>query len=148
MDPQSAFCANPDCADRGVKDKGNIKIHSHKERRFRCATCKKTFAATTGTPFFRLHKDQSLLLCVITLLSHGCPLPAVVAALIESLRAATSLQRLGLAGAAAGCDREAADDANQGSMDVHGCSPCRASERRRRADAYARGDLRVRSIVP
>lgn len=80
MDPQGVFCANPDCADRGVKDKGNIKIHSHKERRFRCATCKKTFAATTGTPFFRLHKDQSLLLCVITLLSHGCPLPAVVAA--------------------------------------------------------------------
>jgi transposase-like protein len=80
MNPQGVFCANPACADRGVTDKGNIKVHSHKQRRFRCATCKKTFAATTGTPFFRLHKDQGLFLCVITLLAHGCPLPAIVAA--------------------------------------------------------------------
>jgi transposase-like protein len=80
MNPQGVFCANPACADRGVTDKGNVKVHSHKERRFRCLTCKKTFAASSGTPFFRLHKDQSLFLCVITLLTHGCPLPAVVAA--------------------------------------------------------------------
>jgi transposase-like protein len=80
MNPQGVFCANPACADRGVKDKGNVKVHSHKERRFRCLTCGKTFAATSGTPFYRLHKDQTLFLCVITLLAHGCPLPAVVAA--------------------------------------------------------------------
>src|SRR5215207_6009789 len=80
MDPQGVFCANPACADRGVTDRGNIKVHSHKYRRFRCASCKKTFAATSGTPFFRLHKDQALFLCVITLLAHGCPVPAVVAA--------------------------------------------------------------------
>ena len=80
MNPQGVFCANPACADRGVTDKGNVKVHSHKERRFRCLTCKKTFAASSGTPLYRLHKDQSLFLCVITLLTHGCPLPAVVAA--------------------------------------------------------------------
>jgi transposase-like protein len=80
MDPQGVFCANPACADRGVKDKGNVKAHSIKERRFRCSTCGKTFAASCGTPFYRLHKDQSLFLTVITLLVHGCPLPAVVAA--------------------------------------------------------------------
>ena len=80
MDPRGVFCANPACPDRGATDKGNIKIHSRKERRFRCATCKKTFAATTGTPFYRLHEDRSLLVCVVTLLAHGCPLPAVVAA--------------------------------------------------------------------
>lgn len=80
MNPQGVFCANPACADRGLTDKGNIIVHSHKERRFRCTTCKKTFAATTGTPFYRLHKDQALLLCVVSLLAHGCPVPAIVAA--------------------------------------------------------------------
>jgi transposase-like protein len=80
MNPQGVFCANPACADRGAVDKGNIKVHSHKEGRFRCLTCNKTFAASTGTPFYRLHKDQALFVCVITLLTHGCPLPAVVAA--------------------------------------------------------------------
>jgi transposase-like protein len=80
MNPQGVFCANPACADRGATDKGNVKVHSHKERRFRCLTCGKTFAASSGTPFFRLHKDQSLFLTVITLLTHGCPLPAIVAA--------------------------------------------------------------------
>jgi ribosomal protein L37AE/L43A len=48
--PQGVFCANPDCPDRGVTDKGNIKVHSHKEQRFRCATCRKTFAGSKGTP--------------------------------------------------------------------------------------------------
>jgi transposase-like protein len=80
MNPQGVFCANPACADRGAVDKGNVKVHSHKERRFRCSSCNKTFAASCGTPFYRLHKDQALFVCVITLLSHGCPLPAVVAA--------------------------------------------------------------------
>lgn len=80
MDPKGVFCANPACSDRGVADKGNIKVHSRKEQRFRCATCKKTFAASKGTPFYRLHKDDILLVCVVTLLAHGCPLPAIVAA--------------------------------------------------------------------
>jgi transposase-like protein len=80
VNPQGVFCANPACADRGATDKGNVKVHSHKERRFRCLSCGKTFAATTGTPFYRLHKQESLFLCVITLLTHGCPVPAVVAA--------------------------------------------------------------------
>jgi len=80
MDPQGVFCANPACADRGAPNKGNVKVHSHKERRFRCLTCKKTFAASAGTPFYRLHKEQSLFLTVITLLTHGCPLQAIVAA--------------------------------------------------------------------
>ena len=80
MDTKGVFCANPACADRGATDKGNVKVHSHKERRFRCLSCNKTFAASSGTPFYRPHKDQSLFVCVLTLLTHGCPLPAVVAA--------------------------------------------------------------------
>ena len=46
MDPTKAFCDNPDCPSRGKVGCGNIKVHSHKEQRFRCATCGKTFAAS------------------------------------------------------------------------------------------------------
>jgi hypothetical protein len=79
MNPQGVFCANPDCADRGAIDKGNVLVHSKKERRFRCLSGKKTFAATCGTPLYRLHKDQALFLTVITLLAHGWAVPAFAA---------------------------------------------------------------------
>jgi transposase-like protein len=92
VDPQAVFCANPDCPHRGAQGKGNVIAHSLKERRFRCRTCGKTFAATSGTPFFRLHKDQTLFLCVVTLLAHGCPLPAVVAAFALDERTVASWQ--------------------------------------------------------
>jgi hypothetical protein len=74
------FCDNPDCPARGKTGEGNIKVHSHKEERFRCTTCKKTFAATKGTPFYRLHKDRYLFVIVIALLTRGCPLQAIVVA--------------------------------------------------------------------
>jgi hypothetical protein len=35
-------------------EKGNIRIHSRKGQRYCCSTCERTFAATTGTPFYRL----------------------------------------------------------------------------------------------
>jgi len=80
MNPEGVFCTNPACADRGATDKGNVKVHSHKDRRFRCWTCSKTFTASKGTPLYRLHRDPALFLCVVTLLTHGCPLQAVVVA--------------------------------------------------------------------
>ena len=43
--------------------------------------CKKTFSATKDTAFYRIHKPQEeLVLMVLTLLAHGCPLQAIVAA--------------------------------------------------------------------
>ncbi len=80
MDPTTVFCHNPACSARGQVGQGNITVHSRKEQRYRCHTCGKTFAASTGTPFYRLHKDPALLVIVLTLLTHGCPLPAIVAA--------------------------------------------------------------------
>lgn len=80
MDPTAVFCANPQCPARGKLGEGNIRVHSRKEQRFRCACCGKTFAASKGTPFYRLHKGRALFVCVITLLTHGCPLQAIVAA--------------------------------------------------------------------
>jgi transposase-like protein len=80
MDPHRAFCTNPGCPARGQIGQGNIKVHSRKEQRLRCSTCGTTFAASKGTPFYRLHQGRTLFVTVVTLLAHGCPLQAVVAA--------------------------------------------------------------------
>ncbi len=80
MDPHTQFCPNLDCPARGQRGQGNIRMHSHTERRYRCTTCGRTFAATTGTPFFRLKTAADLVTTVLTLLCHGCPPQAIVAA--------------------------------------------------------------------
>jgi len=80
MDPQTQFCHNPACPARGKAGEGNIVTHSRKEQRYRCKTCKKTFAATKGTPFFRVHQAVEVVTIVTTLLCHGCPMQAIVAA--------------------------------------------------------------------
>jgi transposase-like protein len=74
------FCDNPECSARGKIAQGNIKVHSRKEQRYVCRCCSVTFAASKGTAFYRLHKERSLFVCVITLLTHGCPPQAIVAA--------------------------------------------------------------------
>lgn len=80
MDPRTQFCHNPDCPARGKTGEGNIHVHSRKEARYRCKTCGKTFAATTGTPLFRLKTTSDIFTIVLTLLCHGCPIQAIVAA--------------------------------------------------------------------
>ena len=80
MHPQEQFCQNNDCPARGRVGKGNITVHSKKDQRFRCKVCGHTFTAGKGTAFFGLKKDAGLVVIVITLLAHGCPIPAIVAA--------------------------------------------------------------------
>jgi transposase-like protein len=80
MDPQAQFCHNPDCPARGQPGRGNIHIHSRKEQRDRCTTCGRTFVATRDPPSYRLKKATDLVTIVLTLLCHGCPLQAIVAA--------------------------------------------------------------------
>src|SRR3954467_8173202 len=80
MDPLAQFCHNPDCPARGQLGSCNIRIHSRKQRRYRCSTCGRTFAATRDTPFYRLKKSVDVVTFVITLLCHGCPVQAIVAA--------------------------------------------------------------------
>jgi transposase-like protein len=80
MDPQGQFCHNSDCSDRGQRGRGNICIHSRKEQRYCCSAWGRTFAATTGTPFYRLRTATDVVTVVLTLLCHGCPLQAIVAA--------------------------------------------------------------------
>lgn len=80
MDPQTQFCPNPDCPARGQRAQGNVRVHSQTERRYRCNTCRRTFAATRSTPFFRLKHAAEVVTMVLTLLCHGCPVQAIVAA--------------------------------------------------------------------
>ncbi len=80
MDPQTQFCPNPDCPARGLVGQDTIRVHSWPERRYRCVRCRRTFAATAGTPFYRLKREAEVVVLVLTLLVHGCPLQAIVAA--------------------------------------------------------------------
>ena len=80
MDPATVFCPNLECPARGQTGAGNIGIHSRKDRRFICTQCGKTFTATHGTVFYRLRTSADLVVLIVTLLAHGCPVQAIVAA--------------------------------------------------------------------
>src|SRR3989475_191378 len=80
MDPTTVFCPNLACPARGQIGQGNIGIHSRQDQRFICAQCRKTFAATKGTAFYRLRTPAATVVLVRTLLAHGCPLQAIVVA--------------------------------------------------------------------
>ena len=69
-----------DCPARGQKGEGNIRIHCRKRARYRCTVCRQTFSDRAGTIFFRRRTEEETITRVITLVSHGCPVPAVEAA--------------------------------------------------------------------
>lgn len=79
MNPEEAFCPNPDCPLHGIRDQDNIHVHSHKEKRYRCRRCTKTFAETKGTPFYRRKYKACFISEVVSLLAYGCPPQAIVA---------------------------------------------------------------------
>lgn len=80
MDPTIVFCPNLACPARGQSGQGTIGIHSRKEQRFLCTVCHKTFSATKGTALYRLRTSAETVSLVVTLLAHGCPPQAIVAA--------------------------------------------------------------------
>jgi len=80
MNPKDIFCPNIDCPARGQIGKGNISIHSQKEKRYLCNECESTFTTTKGTIFYRLRTDSQIVVQVITLLAYGCPNQAIVQA--------------------------------------------------------------------
>jgi transposase-like protein len=80
MNPESVFCPNLECVARGQRGRGNITIHSQKEKRYECQICHTTFSATRGSIFYRLRTDPVTVMLVVTLLAYGCPLQAIVAA--------------------------------------------------------------------
>jgi transposase-like protein len=74
MNPQKQFCHNQNCWAYGRKGEEHIVIHSHKEKRYRCKRCRRTFSQTKGTALYRLHKPQELVFVVLTLLAYGSPI--------------------------------------------------------------------------
>jgi transposase-like protein len=81
MAPTTTCCPKRNCPARGQTGRGNIGSHAPKAPRFICHECHKTFSATTGTVFYRLRPAAETVRLVVTLLAHGCPVPAMVAAL-------------------------------------------------------------------
>jgi transposase-like protein/IS1 family transposase len=78
MDSSKVFCPNSTCSARGQIEQGNIVIHDRKRQRYRCKVCKKTFSARRGTMFEGLRKPVDLIVIVVTLLTYGCPVQAIV----------------------------------------------------------------------
>jgi len=80
MNPHPLFCPNEACPSRGIEAADNIRVHDGRRDRWRCRTCGKTFSSRQGTPFHRLRTDPVIVIQVVTLLSYGCPLQAIVQA--------------------------------------------------------------------
>ncbi len=80
MNPHKVFCPNITCPARGQTGKGNIGVHSQKEKRYICGVCQKTFTTTKGTLFYRLRTAPETVMMVMVLLAHGCPIQAIVKA--------------------------------------------------------------------
>lgn len=93
MNPQATFCPNPACSARGQVGQGNIRVHSVKEGRYRCMTCHKTFSETSGTARYGIKKPPQDFTRVVTLLGHGCPVQAIVAAFGLDERTVADWQR-------------------------------------------------------
>jgi len=93
MNPQEQVCHNDRCWVYGRAGEGHIVIHSQREHRYRCTRCGKTFSATKDTPFYRLHHPQALVVIIVTLLAHGCPVQAIVAAFGLDERTVADWQR-------------------------------------------------------
>jgi transposase-like protein len=93
MNPQKQFCHNQNCWAYGRKGEEHIVIHSHKEKRYRCKRCRRTFSQTKGTALYRLHKPQELVFVVLTLLAYGSPIQAIVAAFGLDERTVTRWQK-------------------------------------------------------
>lgn len=62
------FCPNLVCPARGRYGQGNIGVHSRKEQRYTCPICKRTFAPSKGTVFFRLRTAADVASLTIILL--------------------------------------------------------------------------------
>jgi transposase-like protein len=80
MDPQGQYCPNLACAARGQVDGQTVRIHSRKDGRYYCTVCGQRWSARAGTMFARLHYPEAVVVQVVTLIAHGCPLQAIVVA--------------------------------------------------------------------
>src|SRR5579859_5533977 len=114
MDTSNQFCPNLACSARGKLGAGNITIHDRQRQRYRCTCCKQTFRARRGTMFEGLRKPRELIVIVVTLLSYGCPLQAIVHAFeLDERTVARWRDRAG-----SHCEKVHKDKIEQGKLDM------------------------------
>jgi transposase-like protein/IS1 family transposase len=80
MNPAEQVCSNVHCAISGHVGQGNIVSHGQNPPRYKCKQCGATFTPTKNTALYRSHKPKTEFVQVTTLLAHGCPTQAIVAA--------------------------------------------------------------------
>ncbi|MCB0192586.1 MAG: hypothetical protein KDJ65_11635, partial [Anaerolineae bacterium] len=78
MNLETVFCPNLECPARGQTGRGNVQVHSRKEKRYYCKVCQRTFSESKGTLFYGLKTEAQTVLLVVTLMAYGCPLQAIV----------------------------------------------------------------------
>lgn len=93
MDSSQVCCQNETCPARGQVGRGNIGIHSQKQRRYICRECGQTFTESKGTMFYRLRYSAEFVTQMVTLLADGCPIQAIVAAFGLDERTVSSWHR-------------------------------------------------------
>lgn len=114
MDASKQFCPNEACSARGQKAQGNIRIHDRQRQRYRCKVCKRTFSARRGTMFEGLRKPRDLIVIVVTLLTYGCPVQAIVHAFgLDERTVANWRDRAGMH-----CQRVHQEIVEQGQLDL------------------------------
>lgn len=64
-------CKNQNCKQQGQECAGNVVIHSQKERRFQCNSCKSTWVAHRNKPEYRLRKPKIKIVSAYNLISNG-----------------------------------------------------------------------------
>lgn len=93
MNPQEIFCPNMECPARGQTGRGNIHVHSLKDKRCVCDVCGETFTTSKGTIFYRLRSSPQIVMYVIVLLAYGCPIQAIVKAFLLDERTVRDWQK-------------------------------------------------------
>jgi transposase-like protein len=93
MNPQDMFCPHRDCPSHRQPGADHIVSHGRRRARFKCRRCGRTFGARKGTPYYRLHTPEETVTCAVTLLAHGCPPQAIVAAFRVDERTVAAWQR-------------------------------------------------------
>lgn len=68
-------------------------IYSQAERRYICHGCKRTFSESNGTLLHDLNYPVWVVVLVLTLLAHGCPVAAIAVAFVLDPRTVLAWQR-------------------------------------------------------
>lgn len=80
MNLNEVFCPREACFDKHKRGAGNIVWHDRQRKRCKCTSCGHTFSYRRGTLFYGLRTREEVVMWVVTLVAHGCPVAAIGAA--------------------------------------------------------------------